>query len=53
MIYLRLHQVRNEEIDREQVGARGRNFATVAKFCYNSEIFATIEISLHSEFSLQ
>ena len=53
MIYLRLHQARNEEIYREQAGARGRNFAIVVKFRYNSEIFATIAISLHSEFSLQ
>ena len=42
MIYLRLYQARNEEIDRDQAGARGRNFAIVAKFRYNSEIFATI-----------
>ena len=46
MIYLRLHQARNEEIDREQEGARGINLAIVAKFRYNSEIFATIAISL-------
>ena len=56
MIYLRLHQARNEEIEQEQAGAsRGKQgiFTIVAKFCYNSEIFATIEILLHSEFSLQ
>ena len=52
MIYLQLHQARNEEIDWEQAGARGKNFAIVAKFRYNSEIFATIAISLYSEFSL-
>ena len=52
MIYLRLHQARNEEIDQEQARERGRNFAIVANFRYNSEIFATIAISLHREFSL-
>ena len=59
MIYLRLHQARNEEIDpgarkEEAGGSRGKqgNFTIVAKFCYNSKIFATISISLHREFSL-
>ena len=32
MIYLRLHRARNEEIDQEQVGAKGQ------KFRYSSEI---------------
>ena len=55
MIYLRLHQARNEEIDRGASGSKQEkqgNFAIVAKFRYNSELFATIAISLHSEFSL-
>ena len=42
MIYLRLHQARNEEIDRgaskNKEGQAG-NFAMVAKFRYNREIF--------------
>ena len=38
MIYLRLHQARNEEID--PGGSRGKqgNLAIAAKFRYNSEI---------------
>ena len=40
MIYLRLHQARNEEIDREQAGARGRNFTIVAKFRYVAKFSA-------------
>ena len=56
MIYLRLHQARNEEIEarskqeasRMQAGAnRGKgNFAILGKFCYNREIF-----SMYSNFS--
>ena len=49
MIYLRLHQVGIEEVEaepsRNQAGASRRNwgnFAIVAKFRYNSEIFAII-----------
>ena len=40
MIFLRLHQARNEEI--EAGASRGKlgNFAIVANFYYNSEIFA-------------
>ena len=53
MIYLRLHQARNEEIDPRASRGKQGNYAIVAKFRYNSEIFAIIEISLHSEFSLQ
>ena len=56
MIYLRLHQARIKKLIQEQAGgSRGKqgNFAIVAKFRYNRKIFATIEISLHSEFSLQ
>ena len=47
MIYLRLHQARNEEIDRgasrnkEQAG----NFAIVVKFLCNSESFAIVACS--------
>ena len=47
MIFLRLHQTRNEEIEAgckmEQAGwklEQARNFAIIAKFCYNSEISA-------------
>ena len=43
MIYLRLHQAINEEIEaganRSKQG-EPRNFAIVAKFHYNSKIFA-------------
>ena len=39
MIYLRLHQARNEEIDKGASRGKG-NFAIVAKFRYNSENFA-------------
>ena len=57
MIYLRLHQARNEEIEAEtswmwtgicrmQAGANRGNFARIAKFS-----LCTV-ISLHSEFSL-
>ena len=40
MIFLLLHQIRNEEI--EAGASRGKlgNFAIVVKFRYNSEIFA-------------
>ena len=53
MIYLRLHQARNEEIDLGASRGKQGNFAIVAKFRYNSEIFANVAISLHSEISLQ
>ena len=46
MIYLRLHQARNEEIDRGASRGKQGNFTIVAKFRYSSKI------SLHSEFSL-
>ena len=52
MIYLRLHQARNEEIDPGASKGKQGNFAIVQKFRYNSEIFATIAISLRSEISL-
>ena len=49
----------NEEIEAGARKGKLGNFAIVAKFRYNSEIFATIAkfslciaISLHSEFSL-
>ena len=46
MIYLLLHQDRSEEIERgasREISVQEReNFATVAKFHYNSEIFATV-----------
>ena len=38
MIYLRLHQARNEDIDRGASRGKQGNFAIVAKFRYNSEI---------------
>ena len=66
MIYLRLDEDRNEEIDRgasrskqrqarkfrysSEIWLQYRNFATIAKFRYNRENFATIAISLHNEF---
>ena len=57
MIYLRLHQARNEEIEAEtswmqagicrmQVGANRGNFARIANFSLCTAI------SLHSKFSL-
>ena len=49
MIFLRLHQARNEEIE---VGARrGKlgNFSIIAKFRYNSENSLCSEIAIHSE----
>ena len=52
MIYLRLHQAKNEEIDPGASRGKQGNFTIVAKFRYNSEIFATIATSLHSEFLL-
>ena len=50
MIYLRLYQVRSEEIERgasREISLQEReNFAIAAKFRYNSEIFAAPKISL-------
>ena len=48
MIYLRFHQARNEEIDREasrNKEEQAGNFAIVVKFLYNSEIFAIVACS--------
>ena len=40
MIYLRLHQTRNEEVDLGGSRSKWGNFAIIAKFRFNSEIFA-------------
>ena len=42
MIYLRLHQAKNEEVDPGGSRSNWGNFAIIAKFLYNSEIFAII-----------
>ena len=45
MIYLRLHQVGMKKLIQEEAGASRNNwgnFAIIAKFHYNSEIFAII-----------
>ena len=43
MIYLRLHQAGNEEVDPGASKSNWGNFAIIAKFRYNSEIFTCSE----------
>ena len=42
MIYLRLHQAMNEEVDLGGSRSSWGNFPIIAKFLYNSEIFSII-----------
>ena len=48
MIYLRLHQARNEEVDPGGSRSNWGNFAIIEKFRYNSEIFAIIAKFLYN-----